>query len=70
MKEWILLAEKKPNINQKVIVSMRKDNGDTVIEKVTTDKWVKNARFQNIPTEYIVAWMPLPKPYKESEVEE
>ena len=65
---WIPCSERLPNNDEEVIVSVEDDRADNTFKYTTTawrygDVWVSdNERICGI-----IAWMPLPKPYKESE---
>lgn len=64
---WIPVTERLPNSSETVIVSVCDETGDTRFDYsahgwVTTDKeyWIVDDEINN----YVVAWMPLPEPYK------
>ena len=68
--QWIPVTERLPRSNDTVIVSIRDDAGDTRFDYtscgwVTTDGeyWIVGDEINN----YVVAWMPLPKPWEGGE---
>ena len=65
---WIPCSERLPEGRTEVIVSCTDDSGDTKFRYtssgwVTTDKeyWIVDNEINN----FVVAWMPLPEPYRE-----
>ena len=65
---WIPCSERLPNSQAEVIVSCRDDSGDTISWYtasgwVTTDGkyWIVDNEFNS----FVIAWMPLPEPYRE-----
>ena len=67
---WIPCSERLPNNDEEVIVSVEDDRADNIFKYTTTawrygDVWVSdNERICGI-----IAWMPLPKPYEETDHE-
>ena len=67
---WIPCSERLPNNDEEVIVSVEDDRADNTFKYTTTawrygDVWVSdNERICGI-----IAWMPLPKPYEETDHE-
>ena len=66
--QWIPCSEKLPESTNTVIVSVRDESGYTSFDYtshgwMTTDKeyWIVDDEINN----YVVAWMPLPEPYRE-----
>jgi hypothetical protein len=65
MSGWILIDEKKPPIGAKVLVSVKKtDKEKGIVYKVSMDTMKEDGNFRNFPAGYVLAWMPMPKPYK------
>ena len=65
--EWIPCSERLPSDDEYVIVSVFDDHGDTPW-KYTTVAWLCNGVWisdNDILCGTAVAWMPLPKPYRE-----
>ena len=65
--EWIPCSERLPSNDESVIVSVLDDHGDTPW-KYTTVAWRYNGVWisdNDILCGTTVAWMPLPKPYRE-----
>ena len=68
--EWIPCSERLPNNDEEVIVSVEDDRADNIFKYTTTawrygDVWVSdNERICGI-----IAWMPLPKAYEETDHE-
>ncbi len=64
---WIPCSERLPNSQTEVIVSCRDDSADTIY-RYTTSGWITtNGEYWIIDNEinpYVVAWMPLPEPYR------
>ena len=67
---WIPCSDRLPNSRETVIVSIRDETGDTRYDYtahgwLTTDKeyWIVDDEINN----YVIAWMPLPEPYKGEE---
>lgn len=67
-RKWIPVSERLPGSQEEVIVSVCDETGDTRYNYashgwLTTDKeyWIVDDEINN----YVVAWMPLPEPYKE-----
>ena len=65
--EWILCSERLPKYEEEVIVSVRDDSGDSTLDYSSCgwyacagDFWVVD----NEPNPYVIAWMPLPEPYR------
>ena len=65
--QWIPCSERLPYSQEQVIVSIQDDAGDTRFNYTTcgwiiTDKecWIVDDEVNN----YVIAWMPLPEPYK------
>lgn len=68
--QWIPCSERLPNSQETVVVSVRDETGDTRYDYtscgwVTTDKeyWIIDDEINN----YVIAWMPLPEPWKGGE---
>lgn len=68
VERWIPVSERLPEGQVEVIVSCRDDAGDTSFDYTsfgfTTadgEYWIVDNEFYH----YVVAWMPLPEPYKE-----
>ena len=66
--EWIPVTERLPEGRTEVIVSCHNDSGDrsydyTSYGWITTDReyWIVD----NEQNDYVIAWQPLPEPYKE-----
>ena len=66
--QWIPCSERLPEDEEEVIVSVRDDSGDNTLNyssfgwyACAGDFWVVD----NEVNERVVAWMPLPEPYKE-----
>ena len=64
---WIPVTKRLPNSQETVIVSIQDDSGDTRFDYtacgwITTDKeyWIVDDEINN----YVIAWMPLPDPWK------
>ena len=68
--DWIPCSERLPNNDEEVIVSVEDDRADNIFKYTTTawrygDVWVSdNERICGV-----IAWMPLPKPYEETDHE-
>lgn len=69
---WIPCSERLPEDEEEVIVSVRDDSGDNTLDYSSCgwyacagDFWVVD----NDPCYKVVAWMPLPEPYKDCEHE-
>lgn len=67
---WIPCKERLPEDEEEVIVSVRDDSGDNTLDYSSCgwyacagDFWVVD----NEPNYHVVAWMPLPKPWKGEE---
>lgn len=72
MSEWIPITEREPDTADHVLVTLKwKDNDYEVVEMdYGTAKYAAerlNLRRAKIEINAIVAWMPLPQPYKEAE---
>lgn len=69
---WIPCSERLPNSQTEVIVSCRDDSADTIC-RYTASGWITtNGEYWIVDNEinpYVVAWMPLPKPYREESEE-
>lgn len=68
--QWIPCSERLPEDEEEVIVSVRDDSGDNTLDYSSCgwyacagDFWVVD----NEPNYHVVAWMPLPKPWKGGE---
>ena len=68
--QWIPCSKRLPNAQDVVIVSIRDETGDTAYNYtshgwLTTDKeyWIVDDDINH----YVVAWMPLPEPWKGEE---
>ena len=66
--QWIPCSERLPEDEEEVIVSVRDDSGDNTLNyssfgwyACAGDFWVVD----NEANERVIAWMPLPDPYKE-----
>lgn len=66
--KWIPCSERLPRAREMVIVSVRDETGDTSYDYtshgwMTTDKeyWIVDDEINN----YVIAWIPLPEPYRE-----
>ena len=71
--KWIPVTERLPNSQETVIVSIQDDRGDTSFNYtacgwITTDNeyWIVDDEINN----YVIAWMPLPEPWRGEEDEE
>lgn len=64
---WIQCSERLPNSQTEVIVSCRDDSADTIY-RYTASGWITtNGEYWIVDNEinpYVVAWMPLPEPWK------
>lgn len=71
--QWIPCSERLPIGQEEVIISCHDDSGDTPYD-YTTCGWVTNDGeywiADNEINSHVVAWMPLPKPYKVESREE
>lgn len=71
--KWIPCSERLPIAKEEVIVSCHDDSGDTSYD-YTTCGWVTSDGeywiADNEINSHVVAWMPLPKPYKVERKEE
>ena len=66
--EWIPVSEKLPNTYEEVIVSIIDDSADSRLEETTVawrldEYWISG----NDTIGEVVAWMPLPKPYRKDD---
>lgn len=68
---WIHCSEKLPNVSRCIVdIAYPMDNGklEHEIKIVDFEKWQGDYRFvddwRNEITAHVVAWMPLPNPYK------
>ena len=69
--EWIPCSERLPSDDEYVIVSVLDDHGDTPW-KYTTVAWLCNGTwiaYNEILFGDVIAWMPLPMPYKGGDIE-
>lgn len=64
---WIQCSERLPNSQTEVIVSCRDDSADTIY-RYTASGWITtNGEYWIVDNEinpYVVAWMPLPEPWR------
>ena len=65
---WIPVTEALPRDDEEVIVTCLDDSGDTPYSYTTVawhykDMWVCD----NMRCPFVIAWMPLPEPYKEGQ---
>ena len=63
---WIPVSERLPEKNVEVLATTEW-GGVTIAEMYSANDWFIHEGATNAETDEIVAWMPLPKPYKESE---
>lgn len=75
--QWISVDEMLPDLDEKVLVTKRMRFSPDRIENEVMIAWVdeegrfwKREGFENYHIYDVLAWMPLPMPYKESEDEE
>lgn len=64
MNEWISFADKKPNDGQRCYVTILMPNG---VLREETLRWSNNEWYYSEDhkiTTAIIAWLPLPEPYK------
>ena len=67
MSEWIPVTERLPEVSKRVLCQCRADNFEVL--KLATDRsWIKDSTHIYM-SGFVVAWMPLPEPYKMDEVE-
>lgn len=64
---WVLCSDRLPSSEESVIVTCYDNSGDTAFD-YTSCGWVtRNGEYWIVDNEinpYVVAWAPLPKPYK------
>ena len=75
--EWIPCSEKLPDIGELVLITQNRGDGDKTVETAyltsdgPNDLYWSIELFKSRETDEVLAWMPLPEPYrKESEVGE
>ena len=75
--EWIPCSERLPDIGELVLITQNRGDGDKTVETAyltsdgPNDLYWSIELFKSRETDEVLAWMPLPEPYREeSEVEE
>ena len=66
MPKWIPISERLPEKNVEVLATTEW-GAVTIAEMYSANDWFIHEGTTNAETDEIVAWMPLPKPYKKSE---
>lgn len=70
---WIPVSEGLPKYRQAVLIStkwgVKIASRDSIIEGVTDDFWDCPLDDSTIATRYVIAWQPLPEPYKDGDTE-
>ena len=71
--KWIPVSERLPDSQTEVIVSCRDDSADNIY-RYTASGWITtDGEYWIVDNEinpYVIAWMPLPKPYEPQESED
>ena len=62
--KWISCSERLPKIDEAVLVTTEW-NDLSIAWRIGIDKWFIHEGNTNATTDDLVAWMPLPEPYKE-----